>query len=197
MSIPLPCYEVASPRPSNSGPLPLQDTTCAFLTCFLPTDVHCHQDISTSRAFQGSVNRVAQLRLCVHFLGPQVPALRPAGCISDGGRRFGEETPKGQLGPCHPKYDPMSAPEIRFLPPHLPPMVGGKEPESERKKSDFYRTESARRGGVARSLTWVTLFEAPLLFVSFSFPNETSWRIQWAPVLGESGWTYRRFPVDS
>lgn len=48
-----------------------------------------------------------------------------------------------------------------------------------------------------RCPTWVTLLEAPLLFVSFSFPNDTSWRIQWAPVLGESGWTYRRFPVDS
>ena len=48
-----------------------------------------------------------------------------------------------------------------------------------------------------RRPTWVTLLEAPLLFVSFSFPNDTSWRIQWAPVLGESGWTYRRFPVDS
>lgn len=50
---------------------------------------------------------------------------------------------------------------------------------------------------MGRGPTWVTLLEAPLLFVSFSFPNETSWRIQWAPVLGESGWTYRRFPVDS
>lgn len=58
---------------------------------------------------------------------------------------------------------------------------------------------TGKGGGLSqgRRPTWVALLEAPLLFVSFSFPNDTSWRIQWAPVLGESGWTYWRFPVDS
>lgn len=48
---------------------------------------------------------------------------------------------------------------------------------------------------VEEAVTWVTLLDAPLLLVSLSFPNETSWRIQWAPVLGESGWTYSRLPA--
>lgn len=42
-------------------------------------------------------------------------------------------------------------------------------------------------GGVWGALTCPTLLDAPLLLVSFSFPKETSWRIQCAPVLGESG----------
>lgn len=41
--------------------------------------------------------------------------------------------------------------------------------------------------GVQVVLTCPTLLDAPLLLVSFSFPKETSWRIQCAPVLGESG----------
>lgn len=44
-------------------------------------------------------------------------------------------------------------------------------------------------------ITWVILFDAPLLLVSFSFPKEISCRIQWAPVLGESGCMYVRFPA--
>lgn len=46
-------------------------------------------------------------------------------------------------------------------------------------------------------LTCPLLFDAPLLFVSFSFPKEISWRIQWAPVLGESGCMYTRFPEQN
>lgn len=38
-----------------------------------------------------------------------------------------------------------------------------------------------------RIVTCPVLLEAPLLFVSFSFPNDISWRIQCAPVFGESG----------
>ena len=44
--------------------------------------------------------------------------------------------------------------------------------------------------------TWPVLLDAPLLFVSFSFPKEISWRIQCAPVFGESGCMYTRFPEE-
>lgn len=52
-------------------------------------------------------------------------------------------------------------------------------------------TQAYRKGGLkikwTAGVTWPVLLEAPLLLVSFSFPNEISWRIQCAPVFGESG----------
>ncbi len=53
---------------------------------------------------------------------------------------------------------------------------------------------SRRENEMKSEITWVELLEAPLLFVSFSFPKEISWRIQCAPVFGESGCMYTRFP---
>lgn len=54
-----------------------------------------------------------------------------------------------------------------------------------------------REPGVPVSpFTCALLLLAPLLFVSFSFPKEISCRIQCAPVLGDSGWTYTLLPRE-
>ena len=45
-------------------------------------------------------------------------------------------------------------------------------------------------------ITCEVLVLIPLLLVTLSFPNEISCLIQWAPVLGDSGWTYTLFPSE-